>query len=106
MTGPRGADGSLRANRFGSVSSQAAGVYHVHLPDQPGGDGTGASTYDRPPELGANGEETAKGKAADGSHRLVYELADGSHSSELSFAEGWRLAAVREPTLRLKTCRR
>ena len=38
VTGPRGADGSLRANRFGSVatstnSSRADGAYWVLLPD-------------------------------------------------------------------------
>jgi hypothetical protein len=35
VTGPRGADGGLRANRFGSVAGRAAdGVYLVSLPDQ------------------------------------------------------------------------
>ena len=35
MTGPRGADGGLRANRFGGVAGRAAdGTYLVSLPDQ------------------------------------------------------------------------
>jgi hypothetical protein len=87
-----GADGALTSWQE-VVSTGTGDTYYWN-------DSTGASTYDRPPELGANAEETAKkegeGKTADGAHRLVYELANGSHSSELSLAEGWRLAASGE----------
>ena len=46
MTGPRGADGSLRANRFGSVAAMATSrstAYVVALPDLPGGGGPAAA---------------------------------------------------------------
>ena len=46
MTGPRGADGSLRANRFGSVATKHEGArtaYVVALPDLPGGGGPAAA---------------------------------------------------------------
>ena len=52
MTGPHRADGSLRANRFGSVADMLAvnpsaprtaeGAYWVLLPDLPGGGPTAA----------------------------------------------------------------
>ena len=46
VTGPRGADGSLRANRFGSVATKHVGArtaYVVALPDLPGGGGAAAA---------------------------------------------------------------
>ena len=56
MTGPRGADGSLRANRFGSVATKHEGArtaYVVALPDLPGGGGpaTAAEQLERLREL-------------------------------------------------------
>ena len=54
VTGPHGADGSLRANRFGSVATKHEGArtaYVVALPDLPGGGGPATAAEQLPVRL-------------------------------------------------------
>ena len=86
MTGPRGADGSLRANRFGSVAAMVSSrtAYVVALPDLPGGGGPAAAAeqlYTLLEHLALDwlDADAAPGEArlAGRQQRLVEQTADG-----------------------------
>jgi hypothetical protein len=73
VTGPRGADGGLRANRFGSVAAMASSrtAYVVALPNLPGGGGPATAAEQLPVGLEHLSLDWLDADAARGETRLV-----------------------------------
>ena len=105
MTGPRGADGSLRANRFGSVAAMVSSrstAYVVALPDLPGGGGPATAAEQLEVDLEHLALDWLDADAAAGEarlagtqQRLVEQTANGELVGQLLAAPGVDPNAVR-----------